>query len=144
MEVDKLCFRHSRFNLGFPWIQLILLKNENWKYYSKIIFKCVNSTVGPIFNIFFSWIKWMWISWIVHCVSKNLNAFCPKNKKKKKRRKMNVFRFTVAWIPALIKRKRWMWRENANPNAHLESKQCELKKCFIGLGRLPLIFVKSI
>ena len=23
---------------------------ENWKYYSKIIFKCVNSTVGPIFN----------------------------------------------------------------------------------------------
>ena len=55
---------------------------------------------------------------------------------------MNVFRFTVAWIPALIKRKCWMWRENANPNAHLESKQCELKKCFIGLGRLPLNFCK--
>ena len=26
------------------------LKNENWKYCSKIIFKCVNNTVGPIFN----------------------------------------------------------------------------------------------
>ena len=23
---------------------------ENWKYYSKIIFKCVNSAVRPIFN----------------------------------------------------------------------------------------------
>ena len=23
---------------------------ENWKYYSKIIFKYVNSVVGPIFN----------------------------------------------------------------------------------------------
>ena len=23
---------------------------ENWKYYSKIIFKCVNSDVEPIFN----------------------------------------------------------------------------------------------
>ena len=34
------------------WIELILLKlkTENWKYCSKIIFKCVNSTVGPIFN----------------------------------------------------------------------------------------------
>ena len=26
------------------------LKTENWKYCSKIIFKCVNSTVGPFFN----------------------------------------------------------------------------------------------
>ena len=26
---------------------------ENWKHYNKIIFKYVNSTVGPIFNIFF-------------------------------------------------------------------------------------------
>ena len=23
---------------------------ENWKHYNKIIFKCVNSAVGPIFN----------------------------------------------------------------------------------------------
>ena len=28
------------------------LKTENWKYYSKIIFKCVNSTMGPILNFF--------------------------------------------------------------------------------------------
>ena len=28
------------------------LKTENWKHCSKIIFKCVNSNVRPIFNIF--------------------------------------------------------------------------------------------
>ena len=28
------------------------LKTENWKYCSKIIFKCVNNIVEPIFNIF--------------------------------------------------------------------------------------------
>ena len=38
--------------LGSVWIELILLKlkTENWKHCSKIIFKCVNSVVGPIFN----------------------------------------------------------------------------------------------
>ena len=34
--------------LGSVWIQLIFV--ENWKHCSKIIFKCVNSVVGPIFN----------------------------------------------------------------------------------------------
>ena len=28
----------------------LLLKTENRKYYSKIIFKCVNNAVGPSFN----------------------------------------------------------------------------------------------
>ena len=32
-------------------IQLILLKTETRKHCSKIIFKCVNSAMGPIFNI---------------------------------------------------------------------------------------------
>ena len=50
--------------LGFVWIQLIFAETENWKHCSKIIFKCMNSTVGPIFNFFF-WIKWLWVSWIV-------------------------------------------------------------------------------
>ena len=37
---------------GSVWIELILLKlkTENWKHCSKIIFKCVNNAVGPIFN----------------------------------------------------------------------------------------------
>ena len=43
--------------IGYVWIELILLKlktknwklkTENWKHYSKIIFKCVNSTVRSI------------------------------------------------------------------------------------------------
>ena len=34
------------------WIELIIAETENWKYYSKIIFKYVNSIVRPIFNIF--------------------------------------------------------------------------------------------
>ena len=44
--------RFSKYVGSIP-IQLILLKIENWKHFSKIIFKCVNSAVGPIFNIFF-------------------------------------------------------------------------------------------
>ena len=31
----------------------LLLKTKNWKYYSKIIFKCVNSTMGPSFKVVF-------------------------------------------------------------------------------------------
>ena len=34
----------------FVWIPFILLKIENWKHYSKINFKCVNSIVESIFN----------------------------------------------------------------------------------------------
>ena len=41
-----------RFLLGSVWIGLILLKLKTycWNHYSKIIFKCVNNAVGPIFN----------------------------------------------------------------------------------------------
>ena len=41
-----------RINYGSIWIEFILLKlkNENWKHCSKIIFKCMNSIVRPIFN----------------------------------------------------------------------------------------------
>ena len=31
------------------------LKTKNWKYCSKIIFKCVNSIVGPILIFFSAW-----------------------------------------------------------------------------------------
>ena len=30
--------------------KIYFAETENWKHCSKIIFKCVNSTVGPIFN----------------------------------------------------------------------------------------------
>ena len=34
------------------YLLLLKLKTKNWKYCNKIIFKCVNSIVEPIFNIF--------------------------------------------------------------------------------------------
>ena len=34
--------------IGFVWIKLIVVETENWKHYSKIIFKCVNSVVRPV------------------------------------------------------------------------------------------------
>ena len=50
-------------DIGSVWIQL---KTENWKHYSKIIFKCVNSTVGPFFNEKIAE-KWnLLILWTVH------------------------------------------------------------------------------
>ena len=38
--------------IGSVWIEFIFTETENWnwKYCSKIIFKCVNSVVEPIFN----------------------------------------------------------------------------------------------
>ena len=42
---------------GFIWIPLILLKIEN----SKIIFKCVNSVMGLIFNENFSEKRGLWV-----------------------------------------------------------------------------------
>ena len=78
----------------------------NWKYCSKIIFKCVNSTVGPIFNIFL--IKWPWVpwtvseqyqnsawtvtfvSWIINFVSFLKRVKAKKKKKKKKKKEKNT------------------------------------------------------
>ena len=44
--------RHKKTEKGFVWIEFIFtkIKNWNWKHYSEIIFKCVNSVVRPIFN----------------------------------------------------------------------------------------------
>ena len=54
------------------WIELILLKLKikNWKYCSKIIFKCVNSTVGPIFNekVVKKWNLWVHKQYMMHCL----------------------------------------------------------------------------
>ena len=47
--------------LGFVWIPFILLKIKNWKHCSKIIFKCVNSTVELIFNENFVEKRSLWV-----------------------------------------------------------------------------------
>ena len=56
MNKDK-CIRPEKEIKGPFELSLLLLKlkTENWKHCSKIIFKCVKSTVGPIFNIFNAW-----------------------------------------------------------------------------------------
>ena len=50
--------------LRHVWIELILLKLKTyyWNYCSKIIFKCVNSIVGPIFNekVIKKWNLWVY------------------------------------------------------------------------------------
>ena len=68
------------------WVQLDT--TENWKYCSKIIFKCVNSTVRPIFNEKVAE-KWsLWVPWTVHrtywCAlfMKKINIHGLKKKKK--------------------------------------------------------------
>ena len=74
--------------IGFVWIELILLKlkTENWKHCNKIIFKCVNSTVRPIFNEKVEK-KWsLWDPWRVHLctVHKRSVNSCDWKKEKKK------------------------------------------------------------
>ena len=65
-------------SLGSFGYNLFLLKTENWKHYSKIIFKCVNSAVKPIFNKKVAE-KWnLWVPWTVHkthgCDEKGLKS----------------------------------------------------------------------
>ena len=90
--------------LGSVWIGLILLKLKTycWNHCSKIIFKCVNSTVGPIFNekIDKKWNLWVHkqytntlftgksqhlrLLFMQQCI--NSNHIPPKTRKKKKKK----------------------------------------------------------
>ena len=91
------------------WIRLILLKLKTycWNHYSKIIFKYVNSTVGPIFNekVAKKWNLWVHEQYmiIVCCRKVNICGYCSLNsiwtvtafcqnawKKKKKRQNADV------------------------------------------------------
>ena len=106
--------------LGSVWIGLILLKLKIycWNYCSKIIFKCVNSTVGPIFNekVAKKWNLWVHEQYIMCCLRQKVNicGYCSLNsnrvlpKRVKKKKKTN-------------KRKTQTWKENAYPNIRLEN-----------------------
>ena len=84
--------RFSKY-VGSVRIQLILLKTKNQKCRSKIIFEWENNAVGPIFNIFFFWIKWLLALWTVHFVSCTVYhvheqySHCSYMLKKKKKKK---------------------------------------------------------
>ena len=58
----------------------LLLKTKNWKYYSKIIFQCVNSIVGPIFNVYFAEKRDLWVPWTMH--GTHLKQKCAVGKRK--------------------------------------------------------------
>ena len=112
-------------DIGSVWIGLILLKLKIycWNYCSKIIFKCVNSTVGPIFNekVVKKWNLWVHKQYIMHCLSQkslhlrllfieqymNSNRVLPKRvKKKKKKTKTKTQNADV---------------QNVDPNIHIVS-----------------------
>ena len=61
-----------RFIYGSVWIGLILLKLKTYysNHCSKIIFKCVNSIMGPIFNekVAKKWNLWIHEQYIMHCL----------------------------------------------------------------------------
>ena len=95
---------------GSVWIGLILLKLKTycWNHCSKIIFKCVNSIVRPIFNekVAKKWNLWIHKQYIMHCLQQksqhlrllfieqylNSNRVLPKRVKKKKKRKTQLLK----------------------------------------------------
>ena len=57
----------------------------NWKHCSEIIFKCVNSAVGPIFNEKVVEKYNLWESWIVHCLQLTCQQLRAEPKKKEEK-----------------------------------------------------------
>ena len=114
--------------IGSVWIRLILLKLKTycWNHCSKIIFKCVNNTVGPIFNekVAKKWNLWVHKQYMMHCLLQksqhlrllfieqymNSNHVLPKRVKKKKKKNKKQKRNTQTWV------------QNVDPNIHLEPK----------------------
>ena len=122
------------WHLGSIWIGLILLKLKTycWNHCSKIIFKCVNSAMGPIFNekITEKWNLWVHKPYMIHCLLQksqhlrllfieqymNSNRVLPKRVKKKKKKQKQ-------------KRKTQTWVQNVNPNIHLNERDFEYLCC---------------
>ena len=112
---------YFKTHLGSVWIWLILLKLKIycWNHCSKIIFKCVNSTVRLIFNekIAKKWNLWVHEQYIMYCLRQksqylrllfikqymNSNRVLPKRVKKNKKQKKQKCK-TQTWI------------QNVNPN----------------------------
>ena len=94
---DFLYTKYAQFSIEFSRYctfrvcldRTYFAETENWKHCSKIIFKCINSIVGPIFNEKVDK-KWsLWDPWIVHLciVHKRPVNSCGWRKKKKKKEK---------------------------------------------------------
>ena len=96
-------FKLQFLNKGSVWIELIFAETENWnwKYCSKIIFKCVNSAVEPIFNekVVEKWNLWLrkQCTDALFTMQKSTNASWTKKKKKRKLQNKNA-NATIIWI----------------------------------------------
>ena len=94
---------------------------ENWKYYSKIIFKCVNSAVRSIFNENFVEKRGLWVPWTVHgTLWKRKKHQCTFSQKKNKKKKENAEMQTLGLF-------------QLNPNGYL------IYVCF----RIPIVTILS-
>ena len=104
------------------WIGLILLKLKiyYWNYCSKIIFKCINSTVGPIFNekIAKKWNLLVHNQYIMYCLwqkSKHLRLLFIKQYMNSN----HILGFSQNAWKKKKKSKTHTWEENVYPNIHL-------------------------
>ena len=101
------------WNLGSVWIGLILLKLKTycWNHCSKIIFKYVNSAVGPIFN---EKIDKKWNLWVRKQCTDALFT-----------EKSQHLRLTVHWTVAALLQKRVKKKKNKTQTWFMkrESKQ---------------------
>ena len=86
-SVNSARVHYSRLTWSV-WIEFIFAetKNWNWKYCSKIIFKCVDSIAGPIFNkkVVEKWNLWVHEQCTKALFMKDLVKCCCWIKKKKK------------------------------------------------------------
>ena len=118
----KLCTRPAILRVCLDRLILLKLKIYYWNHCNKIIFKCINNTVGPIFNEKIDkkwnlWIRkqctyvlftenWSKVTATVHVPYINSSRKWEENawKKKKKKRKTQKLK-----------------RSKRNPNTHLHS-----------------------
>ena len=110
-------------DIGSVWIRLILLKLKTycWNHCSKIIFKCINSTVGPIFNekVAKKWNLWVYEQYIITVYGRKVNicGYCSVNSTWT----VTAF-YQNAWMKKKKKKKRGKtqtWEENVDPNIHI-------------------------
>ena len=138
----KQILTKRKYEWGSVWIELILLKLKTycWNHCSKIIFKCVNSIVGPIFNekVAKKWNLWVHEQYIMHCLRQksqhlrllfieqymNSNRVLPKRvKKKKKKRKTQLTQTQTCY-----------------PNKGLNDRELDIRLCVL----LELSFFVSL
>ena len=62
-------------------------ETENWKHCNKIIFKCVNNAVEPIFNEKVDKKGSLWDPWTVHTCTVHIRTGQPLRLKRKKKKK---------------------------------------------------------